>query len=58
MAATKITQNQEVVRFLADVLVEMVGGEMSAKQAVQMVNMFADSLTVDQRPDARAHMTD
>jgi len=53
-----ITQNEEVVRFLAVLLVKIVSDEVSVPQAVQMVNKFADSLPVDQRSDARAYMTD
>jgi len=53
-----ITQNEEVVRFLADLLVKIVSNEVSVPQAVQMVNKFADSLRVEQQSDARAYMTD
>ena len=53
-----VTQNKEVVRFLANLLVKMVCDEVSLPQAVRMVNKFADSLPVEQRSDARAYMTD
>jgi len=57
-----ITQNEEVVRFLADLLVKIVSDEVSVPQAVAMVNKFADSLKGkvpdDQVSDARAYMTD
>jgi hypothetical protein len=59
-----ITQNEavddRVVRFMADLLVKMVGGEVSVPQATQMVNTFSDSLRGmvpdDQWADARTHM--
>ena len=53
-----ISQNEKVVRFLADLLVKIVSDEVSAKQAVQMVNSFPDSLPVEQQSEARAYMTD
>jgi len=53
-----ITQNDKVLRFLADLLCKLVSDEISVLQAVQMVNKFADSLPVEQRSDARAYMTD
>ena len=50
------------MRFVADLMVKMVGGEVSTAQAVQRVNKFADSLrgTVpdDQVSDVRAYLTD
>ncbi len=57
MATTKITQNEEVVRFLADLLVKLVSNEVSVPQAVRMVNEFVDSLPVEQQSDARAYLT-
>ena len=58
MATTKITQNEKVVRLLADLLVKLVSHEVSVPQAVQMLNKFADSLPIEQRSDARAYLTD
>jgi hypothetical protein len=52
-----ITQNEEVVRFLADLLIKLVSNEVSVPQAVRMVNKFVDSLPVEQRSDARAYLT-
>ena len=58
MAAIKITHNEKVLRFLADLTVKMGGGKISVRQAVQSVNKFADSLPIEQQSDARAFMTD
>jgi hypothetical protein len=58
MAAIKITQNEKVLRFLADLTVKIGGGKISVRQAVQAVNKFADSLPSDQQSEARAFMTD
>ncbi len=36
--------DKKVLRFLADLAVEIGGGKISVRRAVQMVNKFADSL--------------
>ena len=52
-----ITQNEEVVRFLADLMVKLISYAVSVPQAVRMVNKFVDSLPVEQQSDARAYLT-